>query len=59
MSERPISPLRQRKFGEKTRRAYIRHVETFASFLGRSPDTGHDQPTACPARSRVGGEHRT
>jgi integrase len=47
MSERPISPLRQRmledmavrKFGEKTRRDDIRHVEAFASFLGRSPDT--------------------
>jgi integrase/recombinase XerD len=47
MSKRPISPLRQRmledmavrKFGEKTRRDYIRHVEAFASFLGRSPDT--------------------
>jgi hypothetical protein len=47
MSERPISPLRQRmledmavrKFGEKTRHDYIRHVEAFASFLGRSPDT--------------------
>ena len=47
MSLRPISPLRQRmledmavrKFGDKTRRDYIRHVEAFASFLGRSPDT--------------------
>jgi integrase/recombinase XerD len=47
MSLRPISPLRQRmledmavrKFGEKTRRDYIRHVEAFASFLDRSPDT--------------------
>jgi integrase/recombinase XerD len=47
MSERPISPLRRRmledmavrKFGEKTRPDYIRHVEAFASFLGRSPDT--------------------
>jgi hypothetical protein len=40
MSSRPISPLRQRmledmavrKFGDKTRRDYIRHVEAFASF---------------------------
>ena len=47
MSEQPISDLRRRmledmavrKFGEKTRRDYIRHVEAFASFLGRSPDT--------------------
>ena len=28
-----------RKFGEKTRHDYTRHVEAFASFLGRSPDT--------------------
>ena len=47
MSAKPISDLRRRmledmavrKFGEKTRHDYIRHVETFASFLGRSPDT--------------------
>jgi site-specific recombinase XerD len=42
-----ISPLRRRmiedmcvrKFGEKTQHDYIRHVETFAKFLGRSPET--------------------
>ncbi len=47
MSEKPISPLRQRmiedmtvrNFGEKTRNDYIRHVKTFTTFLGRSPDT--------------------
>jgi integrase/recombinase XerD len=47
MSQKPISPLRQRmiedmsvrKFGEKTQHDYIRHVEAFAKFLGRSPDT--------------------
>ena len=47
MSEKPISDLRQRmledmavrKFGDKTRHDYIRHVEAFARFLGRSPDT--------------------
>ena len=47
MSEKPISDLPRpmledmavRKFGEKTRHDYIRHVEAFASFLGRSPDT--------------------
>jgi integrase/recombinase XerD len=47
MSEKPISPLRRRmiedmsvrKFGAKTQQDYIRHVETFAKFLGRSPDT--------------------
>jgi integrase/recombinase XerD len=47
MSEKPINDLRRRmledmavrKFGEKTRHDYIRHVEAFARFLGRSPDT--------------------
>jgi integrase/recombinase XerD len=47
MSEKPISPLRRRmiedmtvrNFVEKTRNDYIRHVKTFAAFLGRSPDT--------------------
>ena len=46
MSEKPISSLRRRmledmavrKFGDKTRHDYIRHVEAFARFLGRSPD---------------------
>jgi site-specific recombinase XerD len=28
-----------RKFGEKTRHDYIRHVEAFARFLGHPPDT--------------------
>jgi hypothetical protein len=47
MSEKPISPLRRRmiedmsvrKFGDKTQNDYIRHIENFAKFLGRSPDT--------------------
>jgi integrase/recombinase XerD len=47
MSEKPISPLRQRmiedmsvrNFVEKTRNDYIRHVKTFTAFLDRSPDT--------------------
>src|SRR6201998_2574007 len=47
MSEKPITPLRQRmiedmtvrNFVEKTRNDYIRQVKTFTSFLGRSPDT--------------------
>src|ERR1700755_421254 len=46
MSEKPISPLRQRmnedttgrRFVEKTRNDYIRQVKTFTAFLGRSPD---------------------
>ena len=47
MSDKPISPLRQRmiddmtarRFKEKVQRDYVRHVRTFAAFLGRSPDT--------------------
>jgi integrase/recombinase XerD len=47
MPDKPISPLRQRmiddmtarRFSEATRKDYVRHVRTFAAFLGRSPDT--------------------
>jgi integrase/recombinase XerD len=47
MHETAISPLRQRMiedmtmrhFVEKTRTDYIRHVRSFATFLGRSPET--------------------
>jgi integrase/recombinase XerD len=47
MSDKPISDLRRRllqdmtnrNFGAKTRHDYIRHIETFAKFLGRAPDT--------------------
>ena len=46
MSDKPISPLRQRmiddmtarRFGEDTQRDYVRHVRNFTAFLGRSPD---------------------
>ena len=46
-SRQAISPLRRRmiedmtvrNFVEKTRKDYIRHVKSFAAFLGRSPDT--------------------
>jgi hypothetical protein len=57
-SAEAISPLRRRmiedmsvrKFSAKTQHDYIRCVESFAKFLGRSPDTGpaaallHRQP---------------
>ena len=44
MSETPLNPLRARmiedtrvrKFGDKTRNDYIRHVKAFSTFLGRS-----------------------
>jgi hypothetical protein len=46
-SPRPVSPLRARMiedmnvrgFSEQTRSHYIRHVRSFAAFIGRSPDT--------------------
>ena len=47
MSDKPISPLRQRmlddmnmrRFVPDTQREYIRAVKRLAAFLGRSPDT--------------------
>ena len=47
MSDKPINRLRQRmiddmrarRFKEKVQKDYVRHVRTFAAFLGRSPDT--------------------
>jgi hypothetical protein len=46
-SPRPVSPLRARMiedmtvrgFSEQTRSHYVRHVRSFAAFIGRSPDT--------------------
>ena len=45
-SSRPVSPLRTRMiedmtvrgFSEQTRSHYVRHVRSFAAFIGRSPD---------------------
>ena len=45
MTDETLSPLRRRMiedmkirgFSEKTRSDYVRHVEAFALFLGRSP----------------------
>jgi site-specific recombinase XerD len=34
-----LEDMAVRQFGEKTRHDYIRHIESFARFLGRSPDT--------------------
>jgi integrase/recombinase XerD len=47
MSEKPISPLRQRmledmnvrRFAPDTQREYVRAVKRLAAFLGRTPDT--------------------
>ena len=49
--DRPVSPLRARMiedmtvrgFGDKTRNDYIRHVRSFAAFIGRSPDTATEE----------------
>ena len=46
-SHPPVSALRARMIedmtvrgiGEKTRHDYVRHVKTFATFIGRAPDT--------------------
>jgi hypothetical protein len=51
MSDKPINPLRQRmiddmtarRYSEKVQKAYVRHVRTFAAFLGQ---------IAMPARLR-------
>lgn len=45
--EKPVSDLRRRmpadmtnrNFGAKTQHDYIRHIESFAKFIGRAPDT--------------------
>ncbi len=47
MSQKPISELRRRmledmvvrRLGEKTKSDYIRHIENFTAFLGRTADT--------------------
>ena len=47
MTDKPVSPLRQRMiedmtvrhFKEKVQKDYIGHVTNFKDFLGRSPDT--------------------
>ena len=61
MSEKPISPLRQRmledmsmrRFVPDTQREYIRAVKRLATFLGRSPDS------ATPEELRVFQLHLT
>jgi hypothetical protein len=52
MSDKPISDLRRRmiadmtvrSFSDKTQHDYIRHIETFARFLDRSPDSATGVP---------------
>jgi hypothetical protein len=72
MSNKPISDLRRRmtadmtirRFSEKTRRDYIRQIEAFASFLGRSPDTATGDARAAsvlrsPPAARFGQQRDT
>ena len=53
MSDKPISPPRQRmidamtarRFSQEVQKAYVRHDRTFTAFLGRSPDTATSECT--------------
>ena len=54
-TERPVTPLRQRMLDDMAMRAmrsrtqhdYVRHVRSFAAFLGRSPDTATAEDVRC------------
>jgi len=57
MSNKPISPLRQRmidamtarRFSEEVQKAYVRHDRTFTTFLGRSRTRRRaNAPTGAP-----------
>jgi integrase/recombinase XerD len=39
LRRRMLQDMTNRSFGDKTQHDYIRHIETFAKFLGRSPGT--------------------
>jgi integrase/recombinase XerD len=55
MTEKAIGPLRRRliedmairRLGPKTQHDYIRHVKSFADFLGRSPDKATAEDVHC------------
>jgi hypothetical protein len=55
-SPRPVSPPRARMiedmtvrgFKEDTRRDYVRHVRTFAAFIGRRPTRRQRRPASVP-----------
>lgn len=59
MSDKPVRDLRRRMiadmtvrtFSDKTQHDYIRHVEAFARFLGRSPDTATTSAAFSSCRS--------
>ena len=43
LRQRMIEDMQMRKFSPKTKDAYIRAVQRFTAFLGRSPDTASDE----------------
>ena len=45
-SRRMLEDMAVRRMGEKTKSDYIKHVETFTRFLGRSPDRAHPNHAA-------------
>jgi integrase/recombinase XerD len=55
MSDKPISPVRQRmiddmrarRFSEDTQKDSVRNVRNFTAFLGRSPDTATKEDLRC------------
>ena len=60
--EKPLTDLRRRmlqdmtnrNFGAKTQHDYIRHIETFARFLGRAPNTAlRERGCVCRKAERV------
>jgi hypothetical protein len=61
LRERMLQDITMRGFGAYTQKHYIRHVRSFAAFLGRPPGHGHDGiPSALsgrPARARRGAGH--
>jgi site-specific recombinase XerD len=58
MTDKAISPLRRRlienmairRLGPKTQHEYIRHVKSFADFVGRSPDKATSVAISCGGR---------
>jgi hypothetical protein len=47
-----IEDMTVRGFGAKTRHDYVRHVSTFAAFIGRSPDE-RVQPGSCRRQPQI------
>ena len=66
MTDKPISPLRQRMIDDRTARRIkekvqkddVRRVRTFAAFLGRSPEVGVSAKSARTAWAQRRGARR-